>query len=72
MFATAVLDKDGNEKKIEYLPRQSEATPEELNAGKYIPEKDSIAGQELYQPPKTDPDNNNRKLFSTKAADGRY
>ncbi|WP_143727673.1 hypothetical protein [Moorena bouillonii] len=70
LYATAVLDSDGNEKNIEYLPRQSEATIEELNAGKYIPEKASIAGEELYQPPKTDPDNSGRKLFATKAADG--
>ncbi|NEP33135.1 hypothetical protein [Moorena sp. SIO3B2] len=54
----------------EYLPRQSEATIDELNAGKYIPEKDSIAGEELKQPPKTDPENGGRKLFATKAADG--
>ncbi len=70
MFATAVLDKDGNEKKIEYLPRQREATPEELNTGKYIPEKDSIAGEELDQPPKTDPEKSDRQLFATKAVDG--
>ena len=69
-YATAVLDNDGNKTKTEYLPRQSEATMEELNAGKYIPEKASIAGEELFQPPRTDPDNPDRKLFATKAADG--
>ncbi len=70
LFATAVLDSEGKRTKTEYLPRQSEATIEELNAGKYIPEKASIVGEELYQPPKTDPDNPERKLFATKAADG--
>ncbi|NEQ35260.1 MAG: hypothetical protein F6K40_02640 [Okeania sp. SIO3I5] len=71
VYATAVLDNDGKRtKKIEYLPRQSEATFEELNAGKYIPEKASIAGEELFQPPKTDPDNSDRKLFATQMEDG--
>ncbi|AOX01246.1 hypothetical protein BJP34_18980 [Moorena producens PAL-8-15-08-1] len=70
LYATAVLDGDGNQTDMEYLPRQSEATIDELNAGKYIPEKASIAGEELYQPPKTDPKNGGRKLFATKAADG--
>ncbi len=69
LFATETTGLLGT-KKTEYLPRQSEATIDELNAGKYIPEKDSIAGEELYQPPKTDPDNSDRKLFATKAADG--
>ncbi|MEM9483888.1 MAG: hypothetical protein AAGA83_09385 [Cyanobacteria bacterium P01_F01_bin.116] len=70
VYATAVLDSEGNKTKTEYLPRQSEATIEELNAGKYIPEKASIAGEELFQPPRTDPDNRDRKLFATKADDG--
>ncbi|NEO78819.1 hypothetical protein [Moorena sp. SIO4G3] len=69
LFATETTGLLGT-KKTEYLPRQSEATIDELNAGKYIPEKASIAGEELYQPPKTDPDNSGRKLFATKAADG--
>ena len=72
MYATAVLNSEGQKLKTEYLPRQSDATPEELTAGKYIPEKASIAGAELFQPPKPDPDNRDgdRKLFATKAADG--
>ncbi|MGD1804799.1 hypothetical protein ACP6PL_05065 [Dapis sp. BLCC M126] len=70
LFATAALKSDGKEGKIEYLPRQSDATIEELNAGKYIPEKASKAGEELDQPPKTDPDNGDRYLFATQGADG--
>ncbi|MBE7383699.1 MAG: hypothetical protein F6J95_020050 [Leptolyngbya sp. SIO1E4] len=70
VYATAVLDSEGNKTKTEYLPRQSEATIEELNAGKYIPEKASIAGEELFQPPRKDPDNPDRKLFATQADDG--
>ncbi|MDV3348293.1 hypothetical protein QGP82_06300 [Leptothoe sp. LEGE 181152] len=70
VYATAVLDSDGNKIKTEYLPRQSEATMEELNAGKYIPEKASIAGEELFQPPRKDPENPERKLYAAKAVDG--
>ncbi|NEZ65382.1 hypothetical protein D0962_21850 [Leptolyngbyaceae cyanobacterium CCMR0082] len=70
VYATAVLNSDGNKIKTEYLPRQSEATMEELNAGKYIPEKASIAGEELFQPSRKDSDNPDRKLFAAKAADG--
>ena len=70
VYATAAIDSEGNKTKTEYLPRKSEATMAELNAGKYIPEKASIAGEELFQPPKPDPDNPDRRLFATKADDG--
>ncbi|MDJ0595619.1 MAG: hypothetical protein QNJ72_37490 [Pleurocapsa sp. MO_226.B13] len=70
MYATVLKINDGKKIRTEYLPRQSDATPQELTAGKYIPEKASIAGEELYQPPKPDPNNRDRQLFATKAADG--
>ena len=69
LFATTTTNSKGEEE-TEYLPRQSEATPLELSAGKYIPEKDSVTGEALDQPSKSDPDNPDRKLFATQAADG--
>ena len=70
LFATSLLNDKGEEQKIEYLPRKSEATPAELSAGKYIPEAEPIDWETLDRPPKTDPNNRDRKLFATQAPDG--
>ena len=61
LFATTTTNSKGEEK-TEYLPRQSEATPLELSAGKYIPEKASISGEVVDQPSKPDPNNPDRNL----------
>ena len=68
VFATTTTNWLGH-KKTEYLPRQSEATPQELLTGKYIPEKDSLAGEVLNMRPRYD-FGNWRDLYAAKAEDG--